>query len=171
MSDERLAAFRKHVDVERELAATLGPGIDATSVSSMFGKLERWVGDQSVAYYRDYARALKKVSFLCLLHTQRMFTFVQPKTSLHKQTQLRLMIRLAFKIGFLAEFRGDLAAALKYYTQAYAATSEWRMALAARVRSAIALNAEQLASGAAADDSGSSKEAQEGLCCFCEAAL
>ena len=39
------------------------------------------------------------------------------------------------KIGFLAEFRNDSRAALKYYTQAYLGVSEWRAALAARVRS------------------------------------
>jgi hypothetical protein len=69
---------------------------------------------------------------------------VQNKTGLQKQTQQRLLIRLAMKIGYLAEFRDDAHAALKYYTEAHASTSEWRAALAARVRSNFSIDLPQL---------------------------
>jgi hypothetical protein len=69
---------------------------------------------------------------------------LQTKSALNKQTQQRLLIRLAFKIGYLAEFRDESHAALKYYSEAHTSTSEWRAALAARVRANFALDLAQL---------------------------
>lgn len=68
---------------------------------------------------------------------------------MNKQTQQRLLIRLAFKIGYLAEFRDESHAALKYYSEAHTSTSEWRAALAARVRANFTLDLAQLDSATA----------------------
>jgi hypothetical protein len=130
---DRFAQLRKQADVDKDLTLHLHApdfqraGLDAAAWALFAARLDKWLAEHALNYYHEYARALKK-----------------PKQALHKQTQQRLAIRLGLKIGFLAEFRADLPAALKYYAQAYAAVSDWRTALAARTRGAIPLNVAQL---------------------------
>jgi hypothetical protein len=148
---ERFAALRKQADVDKDLmlhlhVPDLRPGLDQASLATLSARLDKWVAEQGFGYYHEYARALKK-----------------PKQSLHKQTQQRLLIRLSLKIGFLAEFRADAPAALKYYAQAYAAAGEWRAALAARVRAPVPVNAAQLLDDSAGGETLSDIVAKEAL--------
>ncbi|MDP2437573.1 MAG: hypothetical protein Q8P67_17660, partial [archaeon] len=92
-----LAAFCRRANISEKQLLEFNRDEAAAAVKG----LEKAVTDLAAVYYAEEVKRIKKT------------------LGLMKKAQPRLLVRQNFKIGFLSEFQGDTAQALKHYTRAF----------------------------------------------------